>query len=345
MLVSLLAAAFTFTATATGVEKGTPVEFVFAGKNTDRDYESMFLLDQSVADFCRAAEKAGLPLGKPVDAARCRLWPVGCRIRISPDIHAFVEGKMPEGLPAEDPIYTGGTRGPDGVPEALTNMPASVFSIYSLAQSPIVHNGIYNQGAVYGSFTAKDKLNKGDRLSFTLTWDESSMPRPLHLTVKPGNAADLIRQLKSESAKGDLDVLISFDGDLTVREARAAANALSTIDSKQVKINGCDNIFYRSFVPMVKWLDRKERLTQPFELTLGNPDKFVFIEEDWSGPGDDPVLTPKEIPFSDAATHDRTDTCFIYATDDTKVSRILESMAKLKGTQILNWYVFSAQDN
>ena len=344
MMVSvLLAASLSFTATATGVEKGTPIEFVFAGKNTDRDYESMFLIDQPVTDFCKAAEKAGLPVGKPVDPARCRLWPVGCRVKISPDIHTFIEGKMPEGLSAEDPIYTGGTRGLNGIPEATTNMPASVFSIYSLAQSPIVHNGVYNQGAVYGAFTAKDTLKKGERHTFTLTWDETSMPRSLHLTVTPGNAADLIRQLRAESAKGELDVLVSFDGDLTVREARAAAKALATLDSKQVKINGCDTIFYRSFLPLVKWLDRKERLTQPFELTLGNPDKLVFIEEDWSGPGDDPVLTPKEIPFADAAKHDRTDTCFIYAWDDAKVSRILDTMSKLKGAHIRNWYVYSVE--
>ena len=125
--------------------------------------------------------------------------------------------------------------------------------------------------------------------------------------------------------------------------ARAAAKALATLDSKQVKINGCDTIFYRSFLPLVKWLDRKERLTQPFELTLGNPDKLVFIEEDWSGPGDDPVLTPKEIPFADAAKHDRTDTCFIYAWDDAKVSRILDAMSKLTGAHIRNWYVYSVE--
>ena len=53
MLSAILAASLTFTATATGVEKGTPVEFVFAGRNTDRDYESMFLLDSTVDDFCR----------------------------------------------------------------------------------------------------------------------------------------------------------------------------------------------------------------------------------------------------------------------------------------------------
>ena len=58
-LSALLAASFTFTATATGVEKGAAVEFVFAGPNTDRDYETMFVIDGSVDEFCAKLEKAG----------------------------------------------------------------------------------------------------------------------------------------------------------------------------------------------------------------------------------------------------------------------------------------------
>lgn len=52
MIAAVLAATLTFTATATGVEKGAPVEFVFAGKGTDRDYETMFILDDPIDVFC-----------------------------------------------------------------------------------------------------------------------------------------------------------------------------------------------------------------------------------------------------------------------------------------------------
>ena len=341
MFCSLIAAALTFTATATGVEKGTAVEFVFAGKQTDRDYETMFLLDDSVDDFCAKLEKAGLPRGKPTDIVRCRLWPVGCRLKFEPELSTYISGKMPEGLAESDPIYTGGTRLPDGLCDAGTNMPNSVFSIYSLAQSPIVYNGIYDQGLVYSSFTAKETLKKGERIRFTVSWDEKSMPKFLHLTARPGNAVELVKQLKAESDKAELDVLLGFDGEMTVAEATAVSTALSTIDSSRVKLNGVSNVFYRSFMPLVKWRDRKERLVQPFELTIGDPDKLVFIEEDWTVEGTDPKLTPKEIAFADAVKYERTDACLIFADADTKVSRILESMKRLGDKKIKSWYVFT----
>ena len=343
MLSAVLAASLSFTATATGVEKGTPVEFIFAGRDTDRDYESMFLMEDSVDGFCGRMEKAGLPRGRPTDSAACRLWPVGCSLKFEPSLSSFIDGKMPEGFAASDPIYTGGTRLVGGACDAGTNMPASVFSIYSLSQSPIVYNGIYDQGVVYGSFTAGKTFKKGERVSFTVSWDAETLPKNLHLTIRPGNSAEVLRRLKDESAKGELDVLIGFDETLSITEATAAANALATIDSPRVKINGFTNIFYRAFLPLVKWLDRKERLTQPFELTLGDPDKLVFIEEDWTVEGDDPKLTPREILFETAKSHPKTDTCFIFADSQTPLSRVLRAKEKLWEANIKNWYVFTEQ--
>lgn len=341
MLIPLIAAALTFTATATGVEKGTAVEFVFAGKDTDRDYETMFLLDDTVDGFCEKLEKAGLPRGKPMDPASCTLWPVGCSLRFEPALTTFIDGKMPEGLPDSDPIYTGGTRLQNGLCDAGTNMPYAVFSIFSLAQSPIVYNGLYNQGIVYNCFTAKETYKKGQRFTFTVSWDASSMPRSVHLTARPGKAVELLKTLKAESEKGDIDVLVGFADEMTVAEATVVATALSTVDSPRVKLNGCSNVFYRAFMPLEKWRDRKERLIQPFELTLGETDKLVYIEEDWSVEGTDPKLTPREIPFSDAVKFPKTDSCLIYADKATTIARILSAMKQLGGKKINNWYVFT----
>lgn len=341
MIPILLAASLSFTATATGVEKGVPVEFVFAGRNTDRDYESMFLIDDTVEELCRKLEQAGLPCGRPTDADSCRLWPVGCTLRFEPALTNFIGVSAQDANALLSPVYTGGTRLKDGSREANTNMPASVYSTYSLAQSPIVPNGVADQGEVYGSLIANKVLKKGERLSFTVSWDPTSMPRAVHLTVAPGNAVDIFKRLRAESEKGEVDALIGFSDDLTVAEATAAANALATIDSARVKINGCTNIFFRSFLPLVKWLDRQERLVQPFELTLGDPDQLVFIEEDWSGEGDDPKLTPKNIPFAEAVNHPRTDTCFIFTTAETRLSRLRDAMSKLGNAKVRNWYVFT----
>ena len=59
---------------------------------------------------------------------------------------------MPEGLTASDPIYTGGTRLAEGGCDASTNMPASVFSIYSLSQSPVVLNDLSVPVAFFGAY-------------------------------------------------------------------------------------------------------------------------------------------------------------------------------------------------
>lgn len=340
MIAALLAATLTFTATATGVEKGAPVEFIFAGKGTDRDYETMFVLDDPVDVFCAKLEKAGVPRGRPTDDRAGILWPVGCTLTFEPALSTYVSGKMPEGYSDSLPIYTGGTRLKDGSVEASTNAPLSAFSIYTLAQSPIVYNGIYKQGDVYNSFTARETLEKGRRYQFSVSADPSSMPRHLHLTAKPGRGVELVKTLKEASEKGEIDVLLGFDDALTLKEAAAIAAAANAVDSPHIKLNGVTNVFYRSFLPLVKWRDRKERLLQPFELTLGEPDKLVFIEEDWTVDGPDPKLTPHEIRFEDAVKHPKTTTCLVYATPDTTVGRLVESMKKLKGSAVTTWYFF-----
>lgn len=341
MLSVLLSATLTFTATATGVEKGSAIEFVFAGKDSDRSYETMFLLDDTVDEFCAKLEKAGIPRGKPTDLAACRLWPTGCTLRFEPSLADFISGKMPEGLPDSDPIYTGGTRLANGRCDAGTNMPLSVFCTYTLAQSPIVYNGIYSQGIVYNSFSAAKTLKKGERFTFTVSGDARTMPRQIHLTAKPGRGVELLKRLREESDRSEIDVLVGFSDDMTVAEAKAVSAALSSIDSPRVKLNGVTNVFYRSFVPLEKWRDRQERLQQPFELTIAEPDQLVFIDEDWTVEGDDPKLTPKTISFAEAVKYPKTDACLIYADATTSVARVTAAMRKLEKSKIRNWYVYT----
>lgn len=345
MIFSLLAAAFTFTATATGVQKGTPLEFLFAASDTDRDYETMFLIKQPIADFCRDIEKAGLHRGSPIDVSKCHLWPVGCTVKMTPSISDFVESKMPSGLSSGTFVYTGGTRDEKGVPIANGEMPASLFSLYTLPQSPFLPKGIHEQGQVYGCHTAAQTLKKGAEYRFTISWDGETAPNTLKIVARSGNGADIVRQIRTVAETSDLDVEVVFDGSMNVAEARKLAAALALIDSDHVMINGCgDGLFFRAFLPLEKWLDRRERLTQPFELTIGNPDKLVYIDEDWSVDGDDPKLTERTINHSSVSKYPKTDTCFIFAKDTTTLGRIYESVAKLKGGPILNWYVYGSHN-
>ena len=341
MISALLAAVLTFTATATGVEKGTPLEFLFAAKDTDRDYETMFLLDESVDSFLSRFEKAGLARGIPTDPATCRLWPVGVSVRVEPSLAEFVDTEMPEGMSLGPFIYTGGTRLDSGFPDAATNMPGSVFALYSLSQSPFVFDGIYEQGVVYGAHKAKASLKKGEKRQFKLIWDENERLHSLSLVFDKTNLRKNFEILRERSKTNSIDVLVSFADDLTVAEASAVANALATIDSVRVKINGRlpGNFFYRAFLPLVKWRDRQERMTQPFEVTLGHPDKVVFIEEDWSVEGNDPKLTEKAITYEQMSQHPRTDTVFFFARKESTIGELKRALKQVPKT-VFNHYVY-----
>ena len=346
IVVSLLATAFTFTASATGVEKGTPVEFLFTGKDSDRDYEAMFAIDMPVADFASEIEKAGLSQGQPLDVLNCHVWPVGTPVSFEPAISEFVSVDKSESFSMCRIIYTGGLRGTNGIPIASMEMPASVCSLYSLGQSLFLPEEIYNQGDVYGRFTAAKTLKKGTKYAFTVSWNNSDAPKHIDLHSVPGNSVAILNRLKEESASSHLDVLVTFDGELTVSEATLFAKALDTVDSVRVKITGCkpDSLFFRAFLPLIKWTERQNRMVQPFELTIRpDADELLFIDEDWSVEGDDPKLTPTKISFKQALSKTQTDTCFIFAPRSTKLSRIYNAMRKLKGSAIRNWYVFPTE--
>lgn len=346
MIPILLAASLSFTATATGVEKGTPIEFLFAGRDTDRDYETMFLLDESVGDLCARLEKAGLPKGHATSVADCVLWPVGCRVTLTPACDAFIETTWPKGLSPADLVYTGGSRNEKGAVAANDDMPLAFCALYSLAQAPVVFNGIYRQGDVYGAHTARMTLGKGERRKFVLSWDEKTMPTHLDVTFAPGSAAQVLQRIKAAAETGEVEVRAAFDPALTVAEATQIAQALALVDSPKVKLNGRADgqLFFRAFLPSVSWRERQRRLTQPFELTIRPSDsELVFIEEDWSVEGDDPKLTPRAIPFDEARQHPKVDTCFIFADREMRLSRVYSEMQKLKDAKILNWYVFEGK--
>ena len=343
MLLSCLAAAFTFTASATGVDKGSTVEFLFIGQDSDRAYEAMFTIDMPVADFAHAIEKAGMKPGQPIDPEKCRVWPVGTPIAFEPEISSFVTVDKSDGFSLGRLIYTGGTRDAKGLPLAATEMPASICSFYSLGQSLFLPEGMLGQGDVYGKFHAAQTLKKGTKYAFTVSWNDADLPRHIALHAVPGNSAELLKKLKEASLSSNVDVLVSFDKELTVAEATLLAKALDLVDSVRVKVTGSrpDSLFFRAFLPLVKWTERQNRMVQPFELTLRDDgDELLFIEEDWNVDGDDPKLTPKTISFEEALTKEKTDTCFVFAAPDTKLNRIYMAMRKLKGSKVRNWYVF-----
>lgn len=210
MIAALIAAACTctFSATATGLEKGAPVEFLFAAQDSDNAYETMFLVDESIDEFCRKIEAAGIPRGKAESVRDCILWPVGCPVKIEPAISEYIVTTMPPGLSLGDIIYTGGTRDAKGSPIAATNQPCAAFAFYSLGQSPLVFEGVYPQGDVYNAHVAAKTLKKGDKVKFTLSWDGSTRPKIVSISLAPGTIASELKRLKDESAGGQTLSLI-----------------------------------------------------------------------------------------------------------------------------------------
>jgi hypothetical protein len=115
------------------------------------------------------------------------------------------------------------------------------------------------------------------------------------------------------------------------------------LDSPATKVNGYKEgqFFYRAFLPRESWRDRKERLSQPFEVRFvdGKP-ALTVIKEDWSDPNaTDPKLIETHPSFESIANDDRTGTCFIYAPKVMKLADVY-AVCKLIPKTVVNWYVF-----
>ena len=131
--VDKAARAVSFDAVATGCGQDATVEFFLAGPGSDHDYETMFLLVDSVAELAAAFDEAGIPRGRPVSYRDCRFWPVGEKVVFEPDLWDFIAETRGE---AKAPVvFTGGSRSSDGAPHAATNMPLAVFALYDCGQS------------------------------------------------------------------------------------------------------------------------------------------------------------------------------------------------------------------
>lgn len=342
----------TLTAVSTDCGVDTQAEFLLVGPNTDHDYESMFVTEASVTDIAKAFAAAGIPLGRNVDFTSCRFWPVGEELTMEPAFTNFVREMRGDTTPSV--LYTGGLRDAKGVPEAETNMPSAVFALYGCAQSLLQFNDALDQSATYGRFQPAVKIPKGEKRTFTFTWNGNPTHESVSLKVAPGKAAEAFTGLKDKAEKRQLDVIVDFAPEMTVKEAMAAANALALIDSPRVKINGAaeGQLFYRAYLPLEKWRDRKERLAQPPEVHLKGDGTFVVtrIVEDWKSDPEstDPRLVVSDHPCKDVAEAAKlldeycgnTVTILVFAGETTPVSRIYE-LKKAVTCTVYNWYVFT----
>lgn len=342
----------TFTARSTDCGLDTQLEFLFVGPNSDHGYEAMFITDASVTDFAKAFAEAGIPTGAPVDFPGCRFWPVGEALTIEPAITNLVREMRGDKTPVI--AYTGGTRDEKGIPEADTNMPSAVFALYNCPQSLLQFNDTLDQSTTYGRFQAAVKIPEGERRTFTLTWNGKPAHETLPLVIAPGKLQEAFTALKAKAEKSALSVTPDFSPELTVKDAQDAATAISMIDSVRVKINGFakGQLFYRAYLPLEKWRDRKERLAQPPEVHFKADGTFVVtrIVEKWSTDDDvtDPTLVVTEHPCATLAEaaklaseySGKTLTVLAFAPATTKLAEIYRFRAAVS-EEIVNWYVFT----
>lgn len=340
---------FDVVSTDCGVD--TEIEFLFVGPNSDHDYESMFKTVQPVSEIVDAFAKAGFPSGSPVSTENCRFWATGGTVIMEPAFTDFVKDMRGENPPRI--IFTGGKRDEKGVADAAVNMPEAVFALYNCPQSLIQIDDFLEQSATYGRFKVARKIPEGEKRRITFKYVNGSTCRKETVEINNTNLVEVTDFLKAESAKASLDVLCDFSPKTTVKNARNAAALLQMLDSAKIKINGVKEgqLYYKAFLPLEKWRDRKERLSQPPEVrfNIDGTISVTEIKEDWSDENSlDPKLTAveKKYEISDDAAKAvdavaaKVFTVFFYASENTETGKLFEFRKKLK-TPKLNIYVFT----
>ena len=297
-----------FTAKATGIDTAVPVEFVIAGPGSDRDYESLFITDDSLKDIVEAMSKAGIPTGKTYDVDKCILWPIGPVVEFEPHIDSLVRIKEDVDYRIYDTVYTGGNGNYD--------MPLAVLSTYTFSQSLFSFDDSLDQSVGYGRFIATRQWQKGDKITFKVTWK--------------GGAT--------------VDTTPDFPADKTLAEAVKYAQAVQLLDTRTSKVNGFKEgqFFYQAFLPKEQWKDRKERLVQPIEIRLTSTNVVTtVIDEDWSVDGPDPKLTARIVDFDKAFAEKKkvTNVVFFFAPADTKLERLYELKKRIPASY-RNFYVY-----
>ena len=228
-------------------------------------------------------------------------------------------------------VFTGGVWEGD-VCRTDTRIPCSVISLYNEKGSVFDVPFQVGQGEVYGRLSLAEALPYGALLEVVLrplpTGD--GLPRVMPLSVevsavtgdvftvvcvgkdgavlKKGNLPETLHWMKGQQAAGrELFVTLAFDDSLPLSRAAEAARVFLMLDGAGLKLDGkaAGGLYPGAFAPQEKWRGREGRVPQPYELHVsrgeggGLDKKLVFIDEDWTVPGLDPALTPREYPFGE----------------------------------------------
>jgi hypothetical protein len=366
---------------AVGHAPGTIIEFLVAAPQSNRAYESALMSVANPSDIVRALEWIGLPRGAVVDGSLFRFWPLGERVcgtirRLeAPQQAARPLQSVIKDITQEPPlfgegglVFAGGTW-TTNVCRVDTEQPCSVIALYNEEETLFDIPFLASKGAAYGRSVLAEKMSDGEL--FEIVFKPLLLPqdalRTLHLSIiaqpsdgqettlicedqkgallKKGALTEVLTWLKARAERGeDLFVTLTMSDELTVAKAAELAQLFALLDGKGLKLYGKtkEGVFARAFLPQESWRKREGRTPQPFELhLLGNTNRLTYIEEDWSGEGLDPKLTPKDYPFSDVSelpglvkrvgdkdSH-KVKLLFVFAPRNTQLKKIMPAVRAL----------------
>lgn len=340
-----------FTATATGCATNAPLEFLFVGPDSDRDYEALFVTESSLEDIVQACSRIGLPLGHPINAAACVLRAVGEEVTLSPGCAELIKDVQAASAQFPPVIYTGGTRSQKGALVANTEMPSTLFALYDCGQSPLQFNAMLDQSQTYGRFLPRKEYPKGEKHVFTLSWSGVRTVKEKVLSLSPATAQQELVDFRQQAGTNEWNVLVALDKTYTVKQAVGIAKALDMIDSARIKVNGVreGEFYFRAYLPLPAWRDRAARLAQPPEVHFREGKLVVTnVQEDWSDPNaTEPKLKAVDKEFAsteEAAAYaaslvGKTQTILLYAAPGETLERLYAFRRAVK-EPVLNWYIF-----
>jgi len=290
-------------------------------------------------------------------------------------LHAVVKDSAKEDVPLFGPeglVFVGGQRDEAHACLADSQQPSAIISLYNEAGALFDLPRQALQSTVYGRLSLSRKLPYGALYEIVLrpSWPPDGQPRVREFalraqrtdqviqivssnlterTVQIGTLAETLTTLKRASEKGrDLFVTLDLEDDLLLSEAMTVAHVFCMLDDKGIILDGRSEtgLYPKAFLPQEKWRNREGRIPQPFELYVSRkPDgtcsrKLTFIEEDWSGEGLDPKLTPKEYPFADwqelpdlirnaGGTDNKVEMLFVFAPADLPLSSFMPGVRSL----------------
>lgn len=164
-----------FLAEATGLSKGSPIEFFLVGEASGHGYESLAVSFATPGNVQKALEFIGMPAGRASDLRKCLFWPKGERVimtfsSLDPDISLkpiraeklILDSRTKKTLPDCGLVFTGSItiempdRPGEKVLAADAREPNSIASTYNAFETVMDVPFSWSQKSAYGNILVND---------------------------------------------------------------------------------------------------------------------------------------------------------------------------------------------